>query len=73
MTIVKTSSKRYRKVTEVLNYQPTKEEAFYWYSGTSAGIDPDNPYALPNQYMTRTRYEEVENDVNNATKNSSKS
>ena len=27
-------------------YTPTVDELKYWYSGTNAGIDPNNPYKL---------------------------
>lgn len=57
--IRKVSTKLYRKVEEVHHYRPTADEIKYWYSGTHAGLDPDNVYAPRHRYSTVTYYEEV--------------
>lgn len=32
------------KHIEEQEYTPTAEELYWYYSGTNAGLDPDNPY-----------------------------
>ena len=40
--------------TEITEYEPTTAELHYWYSGTHAGPDPNNPYA-PRHSMRLTK------------------
>lgn len=57
-----TSHQLYRKVTEIHHYRPTAAEMYYYYGGTSSALpNPNNPYARPNSYSTKTYYEEVPN------------
>ena len=47
------------EVTEQ-TYTPSLEEMFWYYAGTHAGLDPNNPYALQRTSMKRVRYVAVE-------------
>lgn len=49
----------YRSIT-VQDYEPTPAEMHYYYSGTHAGPDPNNPYAPKHAVrVTRTTYRKV--------------
>ena len=56
MKVVTINQNLYREVTEY-DYTPTPAELHYWYSGTHAGTDPDNPYApLKGMTVTKVKY-----------------
>lgn len=40
--------------TTVEEYTPSKDELYWWYGGTHAGLDPKNPYALRKTRITET-------------------
>jgi hypothetical protein len=57
--MVKVTIKNDRLFQEVVefDYTPTTAELYYWYSGTHAGIDRNNPYARRyGMTVTRHRY-----------------
>ena len=56
MEIVITSDQLYKKVETICFYKPTKEELYYYYSGTHAGINPNNPYAKRSSYSKKYQY-----------------
>jgi len=47
----------FRHIKEI-EYNPTPAELNYWYSGTHAGIDPNNPYAKRGMRVERIKFEE---------------
>lgn len=45
------------------DYKPTSAELWFYYSGTHAGPNRDNPYNIyRNSYVTTTRYTPVKED-----------
>lgn len=56
MKITIVGNQFYREQTE-FKYNPTPEEIFYWYRGTHAGTDRNNPYAPKyGMRVTKRRY-----------------
>lgn len=53
-----TSHGSYEMTTE-RDYTPTPTELHYWYGGTHAGLDPNNPYAPKRMNVTKTRFKKL--------------
>lgn len=57
--IIRTEEPGFIKITE-REYTPSSEEMKFYYSGTHAGLNPDNPYNIKKSGMTRIQYKLIE-------------